>query len=447
MLKAAGRVLWRHWPALLAWYLAGVVARYWIIALAGFVGAYTSVGGLLILPVAVLCRLVSMVGMLLVLRDGLRSLQAVAPLPESAAERRRTFLTALLASILPFFAVYAAQGMLGADVQAYTARALEKNREEIGATLGTDRVFNPEDNVTELSFNVWTIAIILLAFAARWAWGRWSAKAPQVLSLVAVYCEVVWVFFSVLLVKDGLDAATGWIDTRMAMVWVADAREAIEGWLAPFVWIGDGIGWLLGQAGPVLLEPLAWLTVAGIVYGQAIVAEKLQIQHRLVAEMRERVARVPNPVMRRLRDLGTELASRVIPVWRAILLMWRAGPVVIASYALLYTAVVVGGSWLTYGIGRAFGPHDLQEFWSVYWPVIYLLPLLVIEPVRMALVAGAYDTTFGMLRRAQDARTDANAPTTSEEADVAAITAAAGALPTASPKSAERATVVSTPAL
>ncbi|REJ08383.1 hypothetical protein DY023_01230 [Microbacterium bovistercoris] len=431
ILATTGRVLARHWPALLAWYLAGILVNYWVTELAGFVGAYNSTIALLILPIAVLARLVSMVGMLLVLRDGLRALQAVAPLPESAVERRRTFLTALLASILPFFAVYAAQGLLNDDVQSYALKALEKTREEIGATLGTDRTFDPGDNVLDLSVSVWTVSVIVVAFAARWAWGRWSDRMPKVLSLLAVYCEVVWVFFSLILLGDFMDSVNGWVDTRVAMGWVADARETVSGWFAPFVWLGDGIGWLLSQAGPVLLAPLSWLTVAGVVYGQAIVAEKLSIQHKLVAQMRERAARVPNPVMRRLRDLGTELGSRFVPIWRAILLMWRAGPVIIASYALLYTAVIVAESWLRYGESRLIGPHDLDSFWSVYWPVIYLLPPLIIEPIRLSLIAGAYDTTFGMLRRAQDARTDADAPATSEEADAAAITAAAGGLPTA----------------
>ncbi|GAB6859265.1 hypothetical protein JCM13591A_33700 [Microbacterium xylanilyticum] len=427
-------MLWMRWPALLAWYLAGTLGHYWVNELAGFVGAYTSVGGLLILPFAVLARLISLVGMLLAMRDGLRALQTVAPVPESTAERRRSFLTALLASILPFFAVYAAQGLLREDIQDYGLRALAKNTEEIGATLGTDRTFDPGDNVLELSFNVWTVLIIVAAFAARWAWGRWSSRLPRALALLAVYCEVVWVFFSVLLLKDITDAATAWIDSRAAMVWLGEVRTALAGWLPPVVWIGDGVGWLIAQAGPVLLAPLAWLTVAGVVYGQAIVAEKLQIQHRLVAQMRERVARVPNPVMRRLRDFGTELGSRFVPIWRAILLMWRAGPLIIASYALLYAVVIVAQSWLRYGVSRWIGPHDTDLFWAVYWPVIFLIPPLIMEPIRLALVAGAYDTTFGMLRRAQEARTDAAAPRTEEEADAAAITAAAGALPTAAPR-------------
>ena len=431
ILATTGRVLRMHWPELLAWYLAGALAHYWVTALAGFVGAYSSVGGLLILPFAVLARLISLVGMLLVLRDGLTSLQEVAHVPEASADRRRSFLSALLASILPFFAVYAAQGLLRDDIQDYGLRALAKTREEIGATLGTNRTFDPGDNVLELSFNVWTVLIIVLAFAARWAWGRWAGRLPKALAVLAVYCEVVWVFFSLLLLKDLTDAATAWIDQRAVMAWLGEVRMAFAGWFPPIVWLGDGVGWLLSQAGPVLLAPLAWLTVAGVVYGQAIVAEKLQIQHRLVAQMRERVARVPNPVMRRLRDLGTELGSRFLPIWRAILLMWRAGPVIVASYSLLYTIVIVAESWLRYGLSRWIGPHDAVLFWAVFWPVIFLIPPLIIEPIRFSLIAGAYDTTFGMLRRAQSARTDAAAPATPDEVDAAAITAAAGALPTA----------------
>ena len=417
-----------HWPAMLAWYLAGTIANYWVTELAGFVGAYSSVGGLLILPFAVLARLISLVGMLLSMRDGLRSLQSVAPVPESAAERRRSFLFAVLASILPFFAVYAAQGLLADDVRSYSLRALAKVDEENKASVFTGG-FDHGDNVTTLSFNVGTVLIIVVAFAVRWAWGRWSDRVPKALALFAVYSEVVWVFFSVLLLKDLTDAVTAWVDARAAMMWLADLRTTLAGWVPPLVWLGDGIGWLLSQAGPVLLAPLAWLTVAGVVYGQAIVAEKVQIQHRLVAQVRERAARVPNPVMRRLRDLGTELGSRFLPIWRAILLMWRAGPVIIASYALLYAVVILAQSWLRYGVSRWVGPHELDGFWTVYWPVIFFIPPLIIEPIRLALVAGAYDTTFGMLRRAQEARTDAAAPTTAEEADAAAIAAAAGALP------------------
>ncbi|MCB8045675.1 hypothetical protein JM654_20580 [Microbacterium oxydans] len=74
---------------------AGVLVHYGVTEIAGFIGASSATLGFLVLPIAILARLVSLVAMFLVLRDGLRNLQEVAPLPESPVERRRTFLSAL----------------------------------------------------------------------------------------------------------------------------------------------------------------------------------------------------------------------------------------------------------------------------------------------------------------------------------------------------------------
>ena len=100
-----GRLLLAHWPALVAWFLAGTLGRYIGLEVAGFVGGYSALGGLLLLPVAILAKLVSVVAMFLVLRDGLPRLGAIAPAPVERAARLRSFRDALLASILPFFAV------------------------------------------------------------------------------------------------------------------------------------------------------------------------------------------------------------------------------------------------------------------------------------------------------------------------------------------------------
>lgn len=100
-----------------------------------------------------LARLISLVGMLLVMRDGLRALQSVAPVPESAAERRR-------APDRPAreHPAVLRRGTPRRGFCARTSRATDcapaQNKEEIGATLGTDRTFDPGDNVPELSFNV-----------------------------------------------------------------------------------------------------------------------------------------------------------------------------------------------------------------------------------------------------------------------------------------------------
>lgn len=430
ILVTAGRTLARHWPAMLAWYLGGIAVHYVIVQVAGIVGAHSATVGFLILPIAILARLISYVAMFLVLRDGLRELDGIAPLPESAADRRKTFLTALLAGILPFLAVYWGQGLLRDDVVAYSARALRERTDIIfQAALAPGQRLSTDDTVLNLPLNVWTIAIIVVAFAARWAWTKWQQRIPGWVSLIAVYLEVVWVFFSVIVIGDITDRVKAWVDTRAAMAWLEQVRENVLDAVAPLRWAWDGIGWLLGEAGPILLAPLAWLTVGGVVYGQAIVAEKLRIENELLANLREHAAVVPSPIMRRLKDLGDELGSRFVPIGRALLLMWRAGPVLIASYALLHVAVKTLETYLQYGAVRLVGPHELV-FWGIALPLVSLVPVLLTEPLRVAVIAGAYDATLGRLRQRQQKKVDAGV-VEQAEADVRAVADAAGVLPDA----------------
>lgn len=413
---------------MLSWYLAGILVHYGVVQLAGIIGARSATIGFLVLPIAILVRLISFVAMFLVLRDGLRNLQEVAPLPESAPERRRTFLSALLAGILPFFAVYWAQGLLREDVDAYSLRALEE-RKSINAVaiFGGGEAVSSDDTVLNLPFNVWTVSIIVLAFAGRWAWSKWSAKLAAWLSPIAVYFEVVWVFFSVLLIGDLMESVKTWVDGRVVMAVLEDVRESILNAVAPLRWLWDAFGWVLSEAGPVLVAPLAWLTIAGVVFGQAIVAEKLRIENRLIARFRDHAKAIPNPLVRRLKDLGDELGARFRPIGRAVLLMWRAGPVLVASYALVYVCVKALESYLALGLTRLIGPHEFIT-WAIALPAVSLLPMLVVEPLRIAVITGAYDATLGRLRRAQSTRPDAGT-VSAEEAEIRAVADAAGLLP------------------
>ncbi|MFT4260411.1 hypothetical protein [Microbacterium sp.] len=429
ILTTAGRVLLRRWPALVAWYLAGVAVHYLIVQLAGYIGAYTATVGFLVLPLAILARLVSYVAMFLVLRDGLRNLEEVAPLPASSAERRSTFLSALLAGILPFFAVYWAQGLLKEDIVAYSLRALEERRSIIAvAVLNGQDAVGSEDTVQNVPLTVWTALIIVLAFAGRWAWTRWDDKLPAWLSPVAVYFEVVWVFFSVLVIGDITEKITGWVDERVAMVALRGFVDGVLAAVPPLRMLTDAVGWIIGQASPVLLAPLAWLTVAGVVFGQAIVTERLRVHTRLLARFRAHTVSLPNPVGRRLTDLSKELGERFRPIGRALLLMWRAGPVLVASYALVYVVVKALESLLEIGIARLIGPHEYL-WWAIAFPLVSLVPGMLIEPVRIAVISGAYDATLGRLRRKHR---KGRAPAASVgEAEVRAVADAAGLLPAA----------------
>lgn len=383
-----------------------MLVRQLLLELAGVVGGRNSTGGLLILALAVLARLIGFVGMFLVIRDGLRGLQTIAPLPPSAKERRQDFLAALLASVLPFFAVYAAQKELRDDVIEYADRALTSSfAEDIFAAIeGTPQVENP-DVVLTVSFNVWTILIIVIAVLGRMAWRRWEQRLPKVLALVALYLEVVWVFFSLLLLSQLVDGAVEWVATREVTVWIVETRSWLASQFVPLGWLFDGAERALDMAGQVLVEPLAWLVVAGVIYGQAITSERLRISTRLVERTRRGAGLVPAALRRQVDSLAEDLGSRMQPVGQAIRAIWQAGPIVLGAYLLLYAVIKALVPLLGLGIMRVLGPHD-AAFWTAVAVVFALVPVLIFEPVRVALIAGTYDTalrTSAQAARAQGA--------------------------------------------
>lgn len=393
-----GRLLAAHWPALIAWFLVGILGRYLAIEFAGFVGASTAIGGFLLLPLAILARLISFVAMFLVVRDGMTRLSAIAPQPADGRARRLAFRDALLSAILPFFAVYTAWGFLREDVTAYLNRALEVQSERIfvAGAAGAPAI-DTSGTVDKLGFEPWTVAVIVLAFAGRWAWKRWAARVPRWFAVGAVYLEAVWVFLTLYVISDAIGAVAAWVDTRQAMVWLADLRGWLADAVAPLAWAWDAIEWFVGEAGGIILLPLAWLTIAGVVYGQAVAPQGVAIRVPVVEKVRGRYTSLPQRLRRRLADIGSGLGSRFQPIWRAIVLMWRGGPILIGGYVLLYTVLMLGERLLTVGVTRAIGPHDFWSFWIVADTLILLAVPLVIEPLRTVLVASAYDATIGAL--------------------------------------------------
>ncbi|WP_197281089.1 hypothetical protein [Microbacterium sp. No. 7] len=396
IVSTAGRLLAAHWPAILAWFFAGVLANHLLLQLAGTVGAYSALGGALLLPLGILARVVSYVAMFLVVRDGMRQLGLVAPYPPRGRERRQTFVRSLLASILPFIAFYGASGLLRDDVNAYFQRVLQV-RTQLLLQHGPDAEVGDAANGW-LELGPGTLALIVVAFGIRWLLDRHRDRLPRWSVLLSVYLETLWVFLAATAVGDLVARVSAWVQTRQAMVWLDDVRSWLADLFTPVIWAWDGVLWLAGQVGEVMLLPLAWLTIAGVVYGQAVAHAPVRVAHRSVAAAQARWAGVPGWLRTRLVDLWNDLTGRFQPIWRAIVLMWRAGPVLIGTYVLAFAVLRALEPVVGFGITRLIGPHDLQGFWMVNDQIILLAIPLVIEPLRIALVAGGYDAVIGRLR-------------------------------------------------
>lgn len=345
-----------HLPALLAFFLAGWVVNYLLLRLAGALANIDPVYGYLVLPLAVLARIASYVGMFLVLRPG------------------RSFLEALGTSILPFLVVFATWGMLKSDWVGFSLAQLETRRFD-----GTD---------PELFFGVTpiTVGIVVVAFSLRLLIKKFSARLPRWFGVVAAYLEAVWIFIAIDIIAEVTGWVVDWLDDRVIVVWWNGLMTSIGEAVAPLAWITEAVAWLLGQAAVLIGQPLAWLTVAGIVYAMTT---PHATPTRWGAAARKRMESLPGFVSARLGDVGNDLAGRWLPIAQSARLIWRSGVITMALFVLAYAILDTSSEWLAIGIHRLLGPHELG-FWNGASTTIGLVIDTIVEPLRISLVAATW---------------------------------------------------------
>lgn len=394
---------------LLACYLAGWLARYLVIEVAAFFGTTDALVAFLIMPIAILARLASFIAMFLVLRPGMPAFTAIAASGDDSIDRTTepaqksgpSVQELFLASILPFFAFYAAWKFLQEDTLQYAAAALEK----INPFAGTDT----SAGVLNLQLTWASGAAIVLAFTGRYLLKRYSARLPRWTAVVTVYLEAVWVYLTVFLISTYRQDVDAWFASRQAAYWVADLRSTVGEFFAPIGYAWDGVAWAIGEAGALVLLPVAWLALAGIVYGRALTATPLAIRvptNQYVQGVRSRYARVPKAVSRRFVDVGTDFVGRWKPLANALTLVWRAGVVPMGIFVLAYTVLEAAGSWLGFGAIRLIGAHDLESWWmNVDGSLIFAIDV-VLEPLRICLIAAGYDFCLRRLGERREAAAD-----------------------------------------
>lgn len=123
------RLWWTYWPQLVALVLVGLLARELLLRLAAHAGFLHPLAGLAMLTLVVLAHLVVVVMMFQLLLPGLPAVRAAQARARGQAAPGRTpahdMAAAVTVALLPFFAYYAAWGLLGSIVRQYSRLALD----------------------------------------------------------------------------------------------------------------------------------------------------------------------------------------------------------------------------------------------------------------------------------------------------------------------------------
>lgn len=378
-LRTFGRILAAHWPALGAWYLGGEAVHQLLVLLAGFVGGHTTLGGLLLLPLAVAARLVSYVAMYLTVQPSL---------PHSARDDDggyRVFAGAILAAILPFFAFYAAWGMLDADQSEFFRIASGIALRDAGYDY--DQL---GDRGGLISVGVLPVAVLVIALVVRLVLARRGQRRSAWTLALAAYVEVLWTFMLFTLIGQWWGDARVWVADRAGTVWLGGIADWFAQYVVPVAFIWEAVLWLVGLIAAVLLVPAAWLTVAGVIYGTEFDTSPAPFRNGRAA------------LRGALGTLARTLLQRLESLWAAVALVWRGGPLLFGVFALAYALWALAEHWASRGLLIAVGGHD-SLFWAAFLPLLLLAVAAIAEPLRVALIATAFDTVIGLPEAGLDA--------------------------------------------
>lgn len=382
-LRTFGRIIARHGVALMAWYLGGEALHRLLVELAGFVGGHTSLGGLLLLPLAVGARLFAYVAMYLTVRSSL---------PHSRREDAggpREFASATLAAILPFFAFYTAWGLLDADLIDFFRIAVAVGLQSTGldaSQLG--------DRGGLIAVGVLPVAVLVVALLARLLFTRFAAHLPKWTVVLAVYTEILWTFMLFVLVARWWNGLLEWLSERAAVGWLQGLGDWFAVNLAPVAAVWEGATWLFGVIVAALLVPAAWLTVAGVIFGTTFDS----------TPSFPRWAGDAGGAMRgAMMSIARTLVMRLEGLWAAVTVIWRGGPVLFGAFVLAYASWSLAEQLATRGVLEVIGGHDLR-FWAGVFPLVSVGIAAIAEPLRVAIVATAYDGVIGRPRAGLDTR-------------------------------------------
>jgi hypothetical protein len=410
-------ILWvQCWPQLAACYLLGLLVRTGAIELAAWAGHDNDWWASLIMPLAGLARLGSYVAMFLVLR---RSIPVLASFPRASARRLDLFATV----IVPFFAIYLGWKMFAEDWLAFEAAALNYRIGENMARVASGGALS-ELHPDTLPVGPSTVVLIIAALAGRYVLSWLKDRLPGWLLPFRIYVDALWVFlvlsFSVNKGLTWLINPAGWLAERRIVVWFNTARAGLFSHFQPLETAWDTVMWALRTVFGGAAIPLLWLAIAGIVYGVSLALEWNQVAHRVARRVAgdragvliERAAPtgkrlqtrwqvVPKPLREKTRDRALEQFGKFRPIADSARLVLHGGVVALSLYVLAYLVlawldmsgafyrVQFGDGYLFRGMAWVLGPHSAQ-FWSAYSTPLSLISHLIIEPLRICLVASTF---------------------------------------------------------
>lgn len=386
-LDALSGVLWdglnvlaRHWPALLGWFLLGAIGRRAFLWLAVWTAGHNRTLGVLVLPLAPICALLSLVMMLRTTADSLPAFADLAR-PFGRSERIRTHLAVAAEVLVPFLAVYASQGLLKADTRQFIFANT--------ADEWMNRGFEADFGRSSIGPG-WVLAtLVVLALVVRKAIAGFELERRHLgWSALNGYVETLWMITLGTVLTTRIGDIRDWVTSRAVAAGVVDTYHRVVDWLgalgAPVTSVIGWLGDILSSMSTLVVLPIAWLAIGAAVYGSKIPEGGLSAAERRTQQLR----RIPSPVRRAVAQGLEPVTTPVKETMTSISRVAAAGIFPMVLFCLVFVLaneVSTGVAWLERWL---VGPRDPMLRYALT-PYLELAQQAAYFVVSMALLAAA----------------------------------------------------------
>lgn len=379
------RLVFRHWPTLLALAFAGYIARQVILRLAVHASDVHWVLGMLVFALVPF-------GLLIALLLMLRSVKASLPTVTAIASGQKVGVLANLASVLvPFLLVYSSLDYVVDDRSDYAYFIF------VDEALSNADVFtnpNAVDMKSRMFFDLdyWSVGVVLVAGLLRYLIGLWqSGRTKTAVRFVGAYLELVWLTLAVVT----FSAAKEDLQSRRFAAWANDGWQSVLDALGPLASTAKFIGAALVAADAVILVPLAWLAVGAILYGRTL----SQGADLLSAPARKRWLRMP-------AALRSDVSQSFGPLARGLAMLRHLGLAPMLLFCLIFLSAGMLPDLLWAAERWLIGPQELDSIWTPLSSPLSALNEAIGSTLLICMVAVAVDRALSLLPAAEPSAVD-----------------------------------------
>ncbi|MFC4013448.1 hypothetical protein ACFOY2_39910 [Nonomuraea purpurea] len=386
------RLAWRCALPLICWFAAGELTRFALLYAATEVayGDFRQVRLIItmtLLTCIILAAMTVTTGMLHSLRDALWEMRARG---EDGVPQERFFRT--LDRVAPAFAVlYLAWGFQSEDARdVYQMDILHNFWDGVANSL-----FGENNDVgrglVDLDWRV-SLGAMIATFGLKTLLAKLAERegSGRFYGFGAAFSEFAFVFYGLNATVAIADARSEWVQHRS----VVAGTEAVWADMQKNVPLWEALTGVWGELWPLIIEavavPLAWLTVAMLVFGAFSDDTRTLVKGTRLEKGVDRLESSHDLTQRSFDQLTGGFKDRWLPLANALRMVFKSGLALFGMMCLCYMVINVVAEYAERGLATLVGSRD-EWVWAFQGPPVAFLRDMIVTGLTMALLAATYD--------------------------------------------------------